>query len=155
MNTIAPGKEAFVGACPTRHHVPVHISPAGWQSLHQHQPFAQESLLCPPQDRYDFPSQNLQIDVPLCVNGVLIPYLLSSIGRVCVPIPIEDCENFDPSSPPTVPKLARELNEYDATHPASDDEPKLQGSSTLTYSLLCPWRPKKKSLERTYQHCVF
>ena len=33
-----------------------------------------------------------------------------------MPIPVESCESFDPSSPPTVPQLVRELNEYDAMH---------------------------------------
>ncbi|KAG0218470.1 hypothetical protein BGX33_007252 [Mortierella sp. NVP41] len=51
---------------------------------------------------------------PFCVHP--------KTGRVCVPIPIETCEDFDPSSPPTVPKLARELNEYDATHPGNDEK---------------------------------
>ena len=55
--------------------------------------------------------------------------LYQNVGRVCVPIPIEDCEDFDPSSPPTVPQLVQELNQYDATHPPSgDDSNKLQGS---------------------------
>ncbi|KAG9327666.1 hypothetical protein KVV02_006370 [Mortierella alpina] len=45
---------------------------------------------------------------PFCVHP--------KTGRVCVPIPMESCESFDPSSPPTVPQLVRELNEYDATH---------------------------------------
>ncbi|KAF9349281.1 hypothetical protein BGX26_012390 [Mortierella sp. AD094] len=47
-------------------------------------------------------------------------------GRVCVPIPIETCENFDPASAPTVPQLVRELNEYDANHPATEGGSKLQ-----------------------------
>ncbi|KAG0224628.1 hypothetical protein BGX31_007911 [Mortierella sp. GBA43] len=47
-------------------------------------------------------------------------------GRVCVPIPIETCEDFDPTSPPTVPKLVKELNEYDAKHPATEDRSRLQ-----------------------------
>ncbi|KAF9123641.1 hypothetical protein BGW39_008813 [Mortierella sp. 14UC] len=56
---------------------------------------------------------------PFCVHP--------KTGRVCVPIQIEHCEDFDPMSPPTVPKLVRELNEYDATHPApSEGEAKLQ-----------------------------
>ncbi|KAG0350720.1 hypothetical protein BGZ54_003667 [Gamsiella multidivaricata] len=46
--------------------------------------------------------------------------------RVCVPIPIETCEDFDPASTPTVVQLVRELNEYDAKHPATEDGPKLQ-----------------------------
>ncbi|KAG0203673.1 hypothetical protein BGX28_004117 [Mortierella sp. GBA30] len=45
---------------------------------------------------------------PFCVHP--------KTGRVCVPIPIETCEDFDPSSPPTVPQLVKELNEYDAKH---------------------------------------
>ncbi|KAF9302591.1 hypothetical protein BGZ91_009302, partial [Linnemannia elongata] len=56
---------------------------------------------------------------PFCVHP--------KTGRVCVPIPIEDCEDFDPSSPPTVPQLVQELNRYDATHATSgDDSNKLQ-----------------------------
>ncbi|KAF9900858.1 hypothetical protein EC991_006781 [Linnemannia zychae] len=56
---------------------------------------------------------------PFCVHP--------KTGRVCVPIQIEHCEDFDPMSPPTVPKLVRELNEYDATHPApSEGKAKLQ-----------------------------
>ncbi|KAF8942532.1 hypothetical protein BGZ47_006393 [Haplosporangium gracile] len=55
---------------------------------------------------------------PFCVHP--------KTGRVCVPIPIEDCEKFDPSSPPTVPKLVRELDHYDATHPIADGDSKLQ-----------------------------
>ncbi|KAK3843525.1 MAG: putative DNA primase small subunit [Linnemannia gamsii] len=56
---------------------------------------------------------------PFCVHP--------KTGRVCVPIQIEHCEDFDPMSPPTVPKLVRELNEYDTTHPApSEGEAKLQ-----------------------------
>ncbi|KAI8601148.1 hypothetical protein EDD21DRAFT_375246 [Dissophora ornata] len=47
-------------------------------------------------------------------------------GRVCVPIPIETCEDFNPTEPPTVPQLVRELNEYDAKHPPTEDGPKLQ-----------------------------
>ncbi|KAF9103627.1 hypothetical protein BGX27_010496 [Mortierella sp. AM989] len=39
-------------------------------------------------------------------------------GRVCIPIPIETCDKFDPSSSPTVPQLVRELNEYDEKHQA-------------------------------------
>lgn len=50
---------------------------------------------------------------------------------MCVPIPIEDCEDFDPSSPPTVPQLVQELNRYDATLATSgDDSNKLQGLCT-------------------------
>lgn len=61
---------------------------------------------------------------------MLVSFLcINNVGRVCVPIPIEDCEDFDPSSPPTVPQLVQELNQYDATHPTSeDDSNKLQGS---------------------------
>ncbi|KAF9274811.1 hypothetical protein BGZ88_002771 [Linnemannia elongata] len=56
---------------------------------------------------------------PFCVHP--------KTGRVCVPIPIEGCEDFDPSSPPTVPQLVQELNRYDATHATSgDDSNKLQ-----------------------------
>ncbi|KAI1302085.1 hypothetical protein EDD11_005756 [Mortierella claussenii] len=49
-------------------------------------------------------------------------------GRVCVPISIEKCEDFDPASTPTVPQLVRELNEYDQEHPPSSlgEGPKLQ-----------------------------
>lgn len=57
------------------------------------------------------------------------------LGRVCVPIPIETCEEFDPSSPPTIPLLARELDEYDAKHPPSESEPKLQGKARRDISL--------------------
>ncbi|KAF9998520.1 hypothetical protein BGZ65_005989, partial [Modicella reniformis] len=56
---------------------------------------------------------------PFCIHPLT--------GRVCVPIPIETCENFDPISfPPTVPKLVKELNEYDAKHPATGNRAKLQ-----------------------------
>ncbi|KAG0358557.1 hypothetical protein BG005_002177 [Podila minutissima] len=55
---------------------------------------------------------------PFCVHP--------KTGRVCVPIPIETCEEFDPKSPPTIPMLANELDEYDAKHPPSENEPKLQ-----------------------------
>ncbi|KAF9425675.1 hypothetical protein BGZ94_007313 [Podila epigama] len=55
---------------------------------------------------------------PFCVHPIT--------GRVCVPIPIESCEDFDPASPPTIPSLARELDVYDAQHPPSDQGPKLQ-----------------------------
>ncbi|KAF9932691.1 hypothetical protein FBU30_007533 [Linnemannia zychae] len=55
---------------------------------------------------------------PFCVHP--------KTGRVCVPIQIEDCESFSPLSSPTVPQLVRELNEYDANHPSSDEESRLQ-----------------------------
>ncbi|KAK3825983.1 MAG: hypothetical protein J3Q66DRAFT_380297 [Benniella sp.] len=42
-------------------------------------------------------------------------------GRVCVPIPIESCESFDPTSPPTVRTLVEELHKYDA----AGDKPKV------------------------------
>lgn len=38
------------------------------------------------------------------------------IERVCVPIKVEDCENFDPLGVPTLSQLAKELDEYDQKH---------------------------------------
>ncbi|KAF9194179.1 hypothetical protein BGZ51_000760 [Haplosporangium sp. Z 767] len=55
---------------------------------------------------------------PFCVHP--------KTGRVCVPIPIETCEDFNPTSLPTVLQLVKELNEYDAEHTAKGDGPKLQ-----------------------------
>ncbi|KAF9898842.1 hypothetical protein BX616_003549 [Lobosporangium transversale] len=51
-------------------------------------------------------------------------------GRVCVPIPIETCDNFDPTSAPTVPQLVKELNEYDERHPSNGNSPKLQDDAS-------------------------
>ncbi|KAF9172644.1 hypothetical protein BGX20_005200 [Mortierella sp. AD010] len=71
-------------------------------------------------------------------------------GRVCVPIPIETCENFDPASAPTVPQLVRELNEYDANHPATEDRSKLQGTmKAVEFEILInvqPYNWQKTSL---------
>ncbi|KAF9586321.1 hypothetical protein BGW38_006943 [Lunasporangiospora selenospora] len=55
---------------------------------------------------------------PFCVHP--------KTGRVCVPIAIETCEEFDPKSPPTVPDLIKELNEYDAKNPSTSGRGKLQ-----------------------------
>ncbi|KAG0258770.1 hypothetical protein DFQ27_004438 [Actinomortierella ambigua] len=43
---------------------------------------------------------------PFCVHP--------KTGRVCVPIDINKCDEFDPSTPPTVQQLCHELNSYDA-----------------------------------------
>lgn len=42
---------------------------------------------------------------PLCVHP--------KTGRVCVPIPVEEFETFDPMKVPTVAVLIREINEFD------------------------------------------
>lgn len=53
--------------------------------------------------------------------------IMTMLGRVCVPIDIDKCEEFDPKSPPTVPDLVKELNDYDAKHPTERGS-KLQGT---------------------------
>jgi DNA primase small subunit len=58
-----------------------------------------------------------------CYNQPAIHHKLSLVGRVCVPIPIESCESFDPTSPPTIRTLVEELHKYDAT----GDKPKVPG----------------------------
>jgi len=56
---------------------------------------------------------------------------------VCVPIEIERCEEFDPSSAPTIEQLINELNKYDTDHPGSE---KLQGKKKLLPPFQTPAR---------------
>ncbi|KAF9438502.1 hypothetical protein BGZ76_007485 [Entomortierella beljakovae] len=80
-------------------------------------------------------------------------------GRVCVPIPIETCEDFDPSFAPTVPQLVKELNEYDAQHPDKINTPGWGKTSLREYVEIFEEFVKgikkdiaeKKSLERRQQ----
>ncbi|KAG0326826.1 hypothetical protein BGZ99_008928 [Dissophora globulifera] len=55
-----------------------------------------------------------------------VRHLLKSPFCIHPKTAIETCEEFDPSAAPTVPQLVKELNEYDAEHPATEDGPKLQ-----------------------------
>lgn len=45
-------------------------------------------------------------------------------GRICIPIPIEECETFDPFAVPTVRSLCEEIDRYgkrDATEEGVSD----------------------------------
>jgi hypothetical protein len=60
--------------------------------------------------------------VSFCMN------FLCHIGRVCVPIDPENCEDFDPHQVPTVADLLCELNKYNEKGSIKDGgERKLHG----------------------------
>ena len=43
-------------------------------------------------------------------------------GKVCVPIPMDQVDTFDPMNVPTLPSLINELNAFDKAHPYQLDE---------------------------------
>jgi hypothetical protein len=59
------------------------------------------------------------------------------IGRVCVPIDIKKCEDFNPLSVPTVSELCREINDYDKRHSegkmAGEGGKKISGTVSLVF----------------------
>ncbi|KAG0042922.1 hypothetical protein BGZ83_012022 [Gryganskiella cystojenkinii] len=75
---------------------------------------------------------------PFCVHP--------KTGRVCVPIEIEKCDEFDPTAAPTVEQLIKELNEYDSKNPATEDGPKMQGKSNKRFPSLRRHNWQKTSL---------
>ncbi|XP_024514934.1 DNA primase small subunit isoform X1 [Selaginella moellendorffii] len=69
---------------------------------------------------YTYP--RLDLEVTKKMNHLLkAPFCIHpKTGRVCVPIDPEDCDNFDPTTVPTLPELFNDLNNGDA-RPVSKD----------------------------------
>eukprot|EP00123_Amoebidium_parasiticum_P005656 comp16805_c0_seq1/m.15199 comp16805_c0_seq1/g.15199 ORF comp16805_c0_seq1/g.15199 comp16805_c0_seq1/m.15199 type:complete len:461 (-) comp16805_c0_seq1:725-2107(-) len=73
--------------------------------------------------QYTYP--RLDINVSKQTNHLLKgPFCVHpKTGRVCVPIDIDEVDDFNPFAVPTVSELLRQLHEYDATHsPSAMDE---------------------------------
>ena len=50
----------------------------------------------------------------ITVKNIHVIFII--IGRVCVPIIPEECENFNPITVPTISSLYNEINDYDRKH---------------------------------------
>eukprot|EP00040_Diaphanoeca_grandis_P040162 m.261453 g.261453 ORF g.261453 m.261453 type:complete len:455 (-) comp42162_c0_seq1:267-1631(-) len=72
--------------------------------------------------QYTYP--RLDINVSKQLNHLLkSPFVVHpKTGRVCTPFDIEDIENFDPFTVPTISDLMRELDEYNAEHKDDDTD---------------------------------